>query len=108
MIPLDNYAQFTNQNSILVSDIDKDGAEDLIMAGNFYQVEVEAIRNDAGIGLLMKGNGQGDFRSVPFDKSGLFIDGDVKDMEIIIIGGKRVILAAKNNDYLQAVEILSE
>jgi hypothetical protein len=108
MIPLDSYAQFTNQNSILISDIDKDGAEDLIMAGNFYQVEVEAIRNDAGIGLLMKGNGKGDFESVQFVKSGLYIDGDVKDMETIIIGDKRVILAAKNNDYLQAVEILSE
>ena len=56
----------------------------------------------------MKGDGKGNFQSVPFVKSGLFIEGDVKDMEYIKIGDKKVILVSKNNDYLQAVEILSE
>ena len=106
MIPLDNYAQITNQNSILITDADQDGSQDLILAGNFYPVEVETIRNDAGIGVWMKGNGLGAFKSVPYVNSGLFIDGDVSDMEFINIQGRRVILIAKNNDYIQAVEVL--
>jgi hypothetical protein len=106
MIPLDNYAQITNQNSILITDADQDGSQDLILAGNFYPVEVETIRNDAGIGVWMKGNGLGAFKSVPYVNSGLFIDGDVSDMEFINIQGRSVILIAKNNDYIQAVEVL--
>jgi hypothetical protein len=106
MIPLDNYAQISNHNSILLSDVNQDGSEDLILAGNFYPVEVEAIRNDAGIGMWMKGNGNGEFESIPFIKSGLFMDGDVKDIEFITVQDRRVILASKNNDYIQAVEIL--
>jgi hypothetical protein len=108
MIPLDNYAQISNHNSILVNDVDRDGSDDLILAGNFYPVEVEAIRNDAGIGVWMKGNGFGEFESVPFYKSGLYIDGDVTDMEFITIQDRSVILIGKNNDYIQAVEVLSE
>ena len=108
MIPLDNYAQITNQNSILITDADQDGSQDLILAGNFYPVEVETIRNDAGIGVWMKGNGLGAFKSVPYVNSGLFIDGDVSDMEFINIQGRSVILIAKNKDYLQSVEVLSK
>ncbi len=107
MIPFDNYAQISNQNAVLIKDIDRDGSQDLILAGNFYPVEVEAIRNDAGIGVWMKGNGTGEFESIPFYQSGLYIDGDVTDMEFINIQGRQVILIAKNNDYLQAIEVLS-
>ena len=67
---------------------------------------MEAIRNDAGIGMWMKGNGNGEFESIHFTKSGLFMDGDVKDIEFITVQDRRVILASKNNDYIQAVEIL--
>jgi hypothetical protein len=108
MIPINNYAQISNQNSILISDVDKDGSKDLILAGNFYPVEVEAIRNDAGIGIWLKGNGSGEFESIPFKNCGLYIDGDVTDMEYITINNRRVILIAKNNDYVQIVEVLSE
>ena len=108
MISLDNYAQTSNQNSILINDVDQDGSQDLILAGNFYPVEVEAIRNDAGTGVWMKGNGLGEFKSVPFKNCGLYIDGDVTDMEYINIQNRRVILIAKNNDNMQAVEVLSE
>jgi len=80
MIPFDNYAQMSNLNTILVKDVDHDGYEDLIMAGNFYPVEVEAIRNDAGIGIYLKGNGTGNFKSYSSYESGLYVDGDVKDL----------------------------
>jgi hypothetical protein len=105
MLPFDNYAQITNQNAILIKDVDLDGSEDLIIAGNFYPVEVEAIRNDAGIGNLIKGDGHGNFISIPSYDSGLYVDGDVKDMKIIKISGREIILIAKNNDYLQAIEL---
>jgi hypothetical protein len=76
------------------------------MAGNFYPVEVETIRNDAGIGNWIKGDGKGNFTSIPFPESGLYIDGDVRDMAFINIKGREIILVAKNDDYLQAVEVI--
>lgn len=105
MVPFDNLAQFSNVNAIIVKDFDKDGYEDLLLAGNFYPVEVEAIRNDAGIGMWLKGDGQGNFEAVPYNVSGLYIDGDVKDLEIITITGIEMLLVAKNNDYMQLVKL---
>ena len=64
---------------------------------------MEAIRNDAGIGMWLRGDGIGNFKAVPSYKSGLYIDGDVRDIELITINGKEILLTAKNNDYLQLV-----
>lgn len=105
MKPFPNLAQISNQNAIIFNDVDRDGHDDIIMAGNLYASEVHTIRNDAGIGNWIKCDGHGNFRAVPYRISGLYIDGDVKDLKLIHVSGKEFLLAAKNNDYLQAVEI---
>ena len=107
MHPFENYAQISNQNSILIQDVDEDGRKDLIMAGNFYPVEVETIRTDAGFGNWLKGDGKGHFHAIPAYESGLYVDGDVRDMKLIHIQGRQIILVARNDDYMSAVEILS-
>lgn len=102
---LPREAQLSSINEILVNDYDHDGNLDIIIAGNLYVSEVETPRNDAGYGLLLKGNGEGDFESIPANKSGLFIPGDVKAMGIFHNESKNpFILAAKNNDFLQFVQ----
>ncbi|MDC6367698.1 MULTISPECIES: VCBS repeat-containing protein [Flavobacteriaceae] len=98
-------AQLFNLNKILVDDYDQDGNLDVLIAGNLFVSEVETPRNDAGYGLYLKGNGKGGFVSVPVAKSGFFVKGDVKDMAIIHRGDQTYILAAKNNDFVQAVKI---
>lgn len=102
---LPREAQLSSINEILVNDYDHDGFLDIVIAGNLHVSEVETPRNDAGYGLLLKGNGEGNFESIPANKSGLFIPGDVKAMGIIHKGSKNpFILAAKNNDFLQFVK----
>ena len=101
---LPNLAQISSINQILVDDYDKDGNLDALIAGNLFVSEVETPRNDAGYGLLLKGDGKGNFKSVPVTKSGFFVPGDVKDMATIKVGNKSYIIAAKNNDYLQFIE----
>ncbi|OYX23547.1 MAG: hypothetical protein B7Z06_10105, partial [Flavobacteriales bacterium 32-35-8] len=101
---LPNLAQISSINQILIDDYDKDGHLDALIAGNLYASEVETPRNDAGYGLLLKGNGKGNFNAVPVTKSGFFVPGDVKDMATIKVGLKSYIIAAKNNDYLQFIE----
>lgn len=78
LLPIE--AQFAPINSILISDFDGDRKQDILVAGNEYQTEVSTGRTDASLGLLLKGNGKGNFKSIPAYKSGLLMEGDVKSM----------------------------
>jgi len=98
-------AQVSSINQILIDDYDKDGNLDAVIAGNLYQSEVETPRNDASHGLFLKGNGKGEFISVPVTESGFYSTGDVKDLKPVSIGAEKYILSAKNNDYLQFIKI---
>lgn len=100
---LPNLAQISNINQILVKDFDGDTHLDALIAGNLHGSEVETPRNDASNGLLLKGDGQGNFIPVRGKDSGLYTTGDVKDLATISIAGKKYIIAAKNNDYLQFI-----
>ncbi len=102
---LPNLAQVSNINQIIVKDFDNDSNLDFIVAGNFFDFEVETPRNDAGIGLLLKGDGKGNFKPIKADKSGLYVPDDVKDMAMIKIHNNNYIIVAKNNDYIQFIKI---
>jgi len=102
---LPNMAQMSSINQIIVNDFDKDSNLDVVIAGNLYMTEVETPRNDAGIGLFLKGDGKGGFEPVTGSKSGLFIDGDVKDLAMIKVQGKEYLIVVKNYDYIQFVKI---
>ncbi len=76
--PLPNLAQISSVNGILIQDYNNDGNKDVLIAGNLYGSEIETPRNDAGYGLLLTGNGKGEFTAMPADQSGLYLKGDVK------------------------------
>ncbi|WP_336517986.1 hypothetical protein [Pollutibacter soli] len=104
--PLPTEAQFAPVNAIICDDIDKDGFKDLVLAGNEYQADVITGRYDACYGLFLKGTKDKTFIPVPPVKSGFIIDGDVRDMSLInLINGKRLLLAAVNNDSLRVFRI---
>ncbi len=87
-------------------DMNGDGHFDLIVAGNLYQSEVETPRNDAGVGLILLGNGRGSFEPVPAHESQLYMEGDVKDMSFIeLANGKKGLISARNDDFVQLFEI---
>ncbi|SNR16516.1 Probable lipoprotein precursor. Putative adhesin [Tenacibaculum jejuense] len=97
-------AQLSSINQILVDDYNDDGNKDILIAGNLHNSEVETPRNDAGYGLLLHGDGKGDFNPVPVTESGFFTNGDVKDLQRIKIASKKYIMSIKNNDYVQFIE----
>jgi len=103
--PFENLAQISNINSIVIEDINKDGFDDLIMAGNLYSSEIETIRNDAGIGTFLKGDGEGNFKAVPYLESGLYTTGDIRDMKKLMTVNGKILLISKNNDFIQAIGI---
>lgn len=103
---LPNEAQISSINAIRIDDFDKDGLKDILVAGNLYQSEVETPRNDASIGLLLKGNGTSQFTPLALEDSGVFLDGDVKRMRSIRLGksnAKKAILVVRNSDIVTLI-----
>ncbi len=69
-------AQFSPAFGVNVADFDGDGAEDVFLSQNFFAVDGDTSRHDAGRGLLLAGDGRGGFRAVPGQESGLKIYGE--------------------------------
>jgi hypothetical protein len=104
--PLPLASQFAPVNAIACLDVDGDKKKDIIVAGNEYQTEVSIGRYDASYGLLLRGNGKGDFIALPPAKTNLIVDGDVKDVKVVNLGNKEAILLfAINDDRLRAFRI---
>jgi hypothetical protein len=104
---LPNMSQLSSVNQILIKDFNNDEHLDVVIAGNLYGSEVETPRNDAGVGLYLQGNGKGEFKALSPTQSGLYIPGDTKDLTMINIKDKKYILAAKNDDYVQFIEVIA-
>ena len=64
-------AQFSPVFGIGVADFDGDGNEDIFLAQNFFAVDGDTSRCDAGRGLLLRGDGLGGFSAVPGQESGI-------------------------------------
>ncbi|MEP7252672.1 MAG: hypothetical protein ABI683_09840 [Ginsengibacter sp.] len=89
-------------NAIVCTDANGDGNTDIIIAGNEYQANVMPGRYDASYGLLLIGDGKGKFNTVKPMSSGLILDGDIKDLKMIEVGNRKVLLAAVNDSTMKA------
>ncbi len=94
-------AQLSPINDMIVRDFNDDGQLDLLIAGNLYASEVETPRSDAGMGLLMLGNGDGTFDPQSYEKSGINFHYDLKNMALINIAKGLGVIGANNQDGLQ-------
>ena len=74
--PLPVEAQFAPAFGVSVADFDGDGHEDLFLAQNFFGVDAESCRQDAGTGLVLLGDGQGGFRALRPQEAGIAIYGE--------------------------------
>ncbi|MFK7926339.1 MAG: VCBS repeat-containing protein [Bacteroidia bacterium] len=97
---LPREAQMAPINDILIKDFDQDGIQDIVIGGNLFVSEIETPRADAGVGLFLRGLGEGDFEAVPTMLSGLFLPYDVK--HIIPLGNDKFLVAC-NDDRLRVI-----
>ncbi|MGV8878768.1 MAG: VCBS repeat-containing protein [Sphingobacteriaceae bacterium] len=78
--PLPVQAQFSPVFTITTLDYDKDGNQDLLLCGNINQGRLRFGKYDANFGVLLKGNGKGQFSYVPQELSGFHLKGDVRSV----------------------------
>jgi hypothetical protein len=96
-------AQFSPLFGLLPMDADQDGNLDLLAGGNFYGVGPARGRYDAGMGLLLKGDGKGNFKTVLPSASGFYIEGEVRDIQFIRANHpyEGTILVSRNDQTVQ-------
>ncbi len=78
--PLPIEVQFSSIHAVLAFDYDDDGAMDLLMAGNTDDGQIRLGRYDASYGMLLRGDGNGQFEYVPQDASGFAVRGAVRSL----------------------------
>lgn len=91
-------AQFAPIYAITSVDYDHDGKKDLILSGNLNKTRLKFGKYDANFGLLLKGNGKGEFISIPQKKSGFNIQGDVRS----VITLNNILLFGINQQHMKA------
>jgi hypothetical protein len=74
--PLPTIAQLAPAFYAGVADFNGDGKEDIFLSQNFYPTEIGTPRYDAGLGLLMLGDGSGGFSPMSARASGIAVFGD--------------------------------
>src|SRR4030095_13453641 len=79
-------ANFFPVFAISTDDFDHDGKQDILLAGNIDHARIKIGKIDAGFGVLLKGDGKGQFEYLPQLKSGLSVSGCTRD--IIKLNGK--------------------
>jgi len=94
-------AQLSTVFAAIANDVDGDNNLDLIINGNDFGTEISTGRYDAFNGLVLKGDGKGNFIPLSMQESGLFIPGDGKSLAWIrSTGEKPLLLAAQNQGPL--------
>ena len=61
-------------------DINKDGKKDLILAGNNSWTRIRYGKYSANHGIVLTGDGKGNFKYMPQYESGLSVRGDVRSI----------------------------
>lgn len=99
--PLPEAAQVAPVYAIVAEDFDKDGHTDLLLGGNMYDLKPDVGRMDANSGIMLKGNGKGNFEALSHLQTGVRIKGQVRDAATLSLNnGKRAVLLARNNESL--------
>lgn len=107
-VPFPDEAQVSSINSFLTHDVNADGLEDIILAGNLYVSEIETPRADASYGLVLLNGGDGNFDAIDSNESGLFLNGDIKSMRFLKGDKQLSLIAGSNNGPVFITEVLSQ
>ena len=100
--PLPIETQLAPIFGITTGDFNGDGNVDVVMGGNFKGSRVKYGHYDALKGICLLGNGKGNFEFIDIDKSGLKVNGEIRDIDSYVnYKGEKTLLFSRNNDTPQ-------
>jgi len=100
------HAQFAPVFGMQTGDFNGDGFCDILLAGNSYATEASTGRYDAMTGLLLAGDGKGNFSERTSSETGFNADRSVKGMSLISMSdSSSLLLVANNNSAMQAYRV---
>ncbi|NBB22756.1 RNA-binding protein [Runella sp. CRIBMP] len=100
--PLPTLAQLSPINGMIVEDFDKDGHLDVLLVANDFGNETSTGRYDASNGLMLQGNGKGDFTPLTQATTGFYVPGNAKGLaQIASSDGRRMVIATQNRGPLK-------
>ena len=106
LIPLPVEAQVSVLNGMQTGDFDGDGNLDVVINGNDYGTDVSIGRYDALNGLMLKGDGKGNFRALSILQSGIYVPGNGKALvKMRSKGGDLLFAASQNKDSLKVFKL---
>ncbi len=95
--PLPAEAQMNPIFDLISEDLNGDGREDLILAGNIYETEVETPRLDAISGTVLLSASEATYHVMPHVRSGLYLKGNLKSLLSFTDQGNQWILGGRND-----------
>jgi len=106
LIPLPIEAQFSALNAMETGDFDGDGNLDVVISGNDYGTDVSIGRYDALNGLMLKGDGKGNFKPLSILQSGIYIPGNGKALvKLRDTKGNVLLAASQHRDTLRVFKL---
>ena len=104
---IEKLPQIAQSLPILTSDIidiNNDGYEDIIIAGNIYNTEVETPRLDNQFALILVSDKDTSYNVIGPEKSGLYLSGNTKSIKVIDNENIKI-LVGNNNSSLEIFEM---
>lgn len=97
-------AQYAPVYAIAAADINNDGKKDILLAGNNTWTRIKFGRYSANHGMLLLGNGKGDFKYIPQNQTGLNIRENVRSIQQISIAKHHEWIYGINNAPAQMIK----
>ena len=106
LLPLPWQAQITSMRTVIPLYLSNPQLPDFLFLGNFYDNQIQFGRYDADYGTLVLNQGNNHLKAI--EHNSFFFRGEIRKAVPIIIQHNQAYLIAKNNDFLQIIQVKSE
>ena len=101
-IPLPWEAQLSPLRTAIIVDANHDRLPDVLVAGNYYENNIQMGRYDADFGTVLINRGKDQLDAVSIN--GLSVRGQIRHIKKGIVKGKEAYFLARNNDSLMVIQ----
>lgn len=95
-------AQLTSYRDAVVVDANGDNLPDILIAGNYYDNNIQMGRYDADFGTILLNKGKGNFTAENIN--GLQVKGQVRYIKKITVNKKEAFILARNSDSTMVIQ----